>query len=174
MTATAGRGVVPAEPGAILWLIPAALALHNAEEAVTFPHYLPIVRTRLPALAADFTARLTVEQLWIALAMATVIPVLVIGWATLRPKSLAARWSALVLQAVVALNVASHLVVAIVVLRGYSPGLATALLINAPVSVLLFRRAARERWLPSWTWWLMLPTAALVHGPGLIGLLLLA
>ena len=32
-----------------LWLIPIALAVHNAEEAITFPVYLPVLRSRLPA-----------------------------------------------------------------------------------------------------------------------------
>ena len=88
-----------------LWMIPIALAVHNAEEAITFP---------------------------------------------------------------------AHLVVAAVVMRGYSPGLVSAVLINAPVSVYLFHRAARERWLPRTAWRALWPAALLVHGPGLVGLLLLA
>ena len=70
-------------------------------------------------------------------------------------------------------EIASHLVVAAVVMRGYSPGLASAVLINAPISVYLFRRAARERWLPRTAWRALWPAALLVHGPGLVGLLLL-
>lgn len=174
MTADVERGVHGGESGAVLWLIPAALVLHNGEEAVTIPHYLAIVRTRLPPFAADFAARISVEQVWVALAMATIIPVLVIGWTALRPRSVAARWSALVLQMVIAVNVVSHLGAAVLVVRGYSPGLVTALLVNAPLSVLIFRRAMRGGWVPAWSWWLLLPAAILVHGPGLVGLLLLA
>ena len=102
------------------------------------------------------------------------MPFLVITWATLRPDSLVARWSALAVQAVVALNVVSHVVVAVGLLRDYSRGLVTALGLNAPLSCVLFTRAAPEQWIPSWSWWLLPPTALLVHGPGLIGLLLLA
>ena len=172
MTSAVGHEEDRAEPGAVLWLIPAALALHNAEEALTFPHYLPRVRNRVPAFAAELAARLDVERLWVALAIATIVPCLVVAWAAWRPRSVVARWSALVLQAVVAVNVVSHLVAALAILRGYSPGLITALAVNAPLSVVLFRRAARERWIPAWSWWLLLHAAILVHGPGLIGLLL--
>ena len=78
------------------------------------------------------------------------------------------------MQAVVAVNVVSHLAAATLFLRGYSPGLLSALLINAPVSIYLFRRAAHEQWIPPRAWRAVLPVALLIHGPGLIGLLLLA
>jgi hypothetical protein len=167
------RGVRTNEPGAVLWLIPIALTLHNAEEAATFPRYLPLVQTRLPLFAQPFVTRVDLAQLHVALALATIVPFLVIAWATSRPRSLVARWSALALQAVVALNVLSHVMVASVVLKGYAPGLVTALVVNAPLSAVLFRRAAREHWIPSWSWWLVLPTALFIHGPALLALLLL-
>jgi hypothetical protein len=174
VTPGAERGAHRSEPGAVLWLIPLALALHNAEEAATFSHYLPRSTARLPDFAQPIVASIDVTRLWIALATATVVPFLVIAWAALRPRSLAARWSALAVLAVVSLNVVSHVVVAVGVVRGYAPGLVTALAVNAPVSTVLFRRAAREQWIPRWSWWLLLPTAFLVHGPVLLGLLLVA
>ena len=160
-------------PGAVLWLIPVALALHNVEEAATFSRYLPLVQARLPDFAQPVAARIDIGDLRVALLWVTIVPFLVIAWAAVRPESLAARWCALEVQAVVALNVVSHVIVA-GWLRGYSPGLLTAVLVNAPLSYALFARAARERWIPSWSWWLLPPVALLVHGPGLIGLLLLA
>ena len=174
MTPNAARGARSNAPGAVLWLIPAALALHNAEEAATFSHYLPRVQARLPDFAQPIAERIEIADLRVALAWATLVPILVVAWATLRPESLAARWSVLAVQAVVALNVVSHVVVAVWLLHGYSPGLATALLVNAPLSYVLLTRAAREQWIPSRSWWLLLPAALLAHGPGLIGLLLLA
>ena len=61
----------------------------------------------------------------------------------------ARRWrgaaTALVaLQAVMAVNVLTH-VAGAVLLGGYAPGLVTAVLVEAPVSVILFRRLRRER-----------------------------
>ena len=128
-----------------------------------------VPRHRQQRVAAIEIADLRIALLWV-----TLVPILVVAWATLRPQSLAARWSALAVQAVVALNALSHVVVASWLLRGYSPGLVTALLVNAPLSYVLFKRATRERWIPSWSWWLLPPAAFLAHGPGLIGLLLLA
>lgn len=158
----------------MLWLIPIALTVHNAEEAVTLPRYFPLIRARLPAFAQPILADVDVARLHVALLAATIIPLLVVAWAALRPRSVAARWCALALLAVVSLNVVSHVVVALVLVRGYAPGLATALVVNAPLSVSLFSRAAREDWIPGWAWWLLPPAALLVHGPGLLGLLLLA
>ena len=161
-------------PGAVLWLIPLALALHNAEEAATFSRYVPLVRARLPAFAQPLAAQLDMASLRAALVWVTIVPFVVVAWATARPASLVARWSALAVQAVVALNVVSHAIMASVLLRGYSPGLITALAVNAPLSVVVFDRAAREQWIPRWSWWLLPPTAFLLHGPGVIALLLLA
>jgi hypothetical protein len=158
----------------VLWLIPIALAVHNAEEAMMFPSYLPRVQARLPAFAQALAANIEVSGLRVALLWATLIPIAVLIWVTVRPSSVMARWCALAVLAVVAINVISHVVVAATLLRGYSPGLLSAVTINAPLSVYLFRRAARERWLPERAWRGLLPAALLIHGPGLVGLLLLA
>ena len=157
-----------------LWLIPAALALHNAEEALMFPRYWPLVRSRLPESIQASAAGFDPVAFRMALVWATLIPLAVVIWATWRADSLVARWSALAVQAVVAVNVISHLTAATLFLRGYSPGLLSALLVNAPVSIYLFRRAAHERWIPPRAWRAVLPAALLIHGPGLVGLLLLA
>jgi len=158
----------------VLWAIPLALALHNAEEALTFPAFLPLVRERVPDVARGLAARIDVHALYTALVVVTLLVVLVVCWATWRPASPVAPWCALAVQAVVALNVVSHVIVAATVVRGDSPGLVTALAVNAPLSIHLFRRARREGWIASWSWWLLLPAALLLHGPVLIGLLLLA
>jgi hypothetical protein len=61
----------------------------------------------------------------------------------------ARRWNGaaaalIALQAVMAVNVLTH-VGAAALLGGYAPGLLTAVLVEAPVSVILFRRLRRER-----------------------------
>ena len=66
------------------------------------------------------------------------------------------------------------LVAAAIWARGYSPGLVTALLVNLPFSLFLFRRALRASWVrPRDLAWLLV-AALLVHGPGLVGLMVLA
>jgi hypothetical protein len=173
VTASAARAAAGRRAARALWLIPAALALHNLEEALTFPRYLPLVRERLPEVARPLAARLDVAGLRAALVLVTLLALLVVAWAIRRPDSRLPLWCALSVQAVVALNVVSHVVVSLTVMRGYTPGLATALAVNAPLSVYLLRRALAEAWISRASWWLLLPSALLFHGPGLIGLLLL-
>ena len=174
MTARGALAPARAHAPRALWLIPAALALHNLEEAVTFPRYLPVVRARLPDLARPIAAELEPNGLRVALVWVTLLAVAVTAWAVLRPRSPIARWCALAVQAVVALNVVSHLALSVALLRGYAPGLATALGVNAPLSVYLFRRAWREHWIAPRGWWLLPPAAVLLHGPGLLALLLVS
>lgn len=158
----------------MLWSIPAALALHNLEEALTFPRYLPLVRERMPDVARPVVARLEADEMRAALLWVTLAALLVVAWAVRRRESRLAQWCALAVQAAVALNVVSHVVVSIAILRGYTPGLVTAVAVNAPLSAYLFRRARAERWIAPWSWRLLPIAAVLLHGPGLLGVLLLA
>jgi hypothetical protein len=146
------------------------LATHNAEEAITFPSYLPAVSAQLPTGLPAITD----SQMLVALAIVTVIPLAVVSWANARPASRAALWSALLIQTVVLINVASHVAVAVFILHGYGPGLATALALNLPFSVYLLRRAWREQWVSRRAFAALVPGAIVVHGPLIVGLVLLA
>jgi hypothetical protein len=144
--------------------------LHNVEEAFTIPSYLPRVAASFPVhLPADI-----VPIFFGALTVVTVIPFIVAVWTYARPKSSAALWSLLLVQAVVLVNVFSHAAVAAFVLHGYAPGVLTALAINLPFSIYLLRRAVRERWLSRRALTLLLPSALVIHGPILVGLMILA
>ncbi|AHG88908.1 HXXEE motif-containing protein [Gemmatirosa kalamazoonensis] len=157
-----------------LRILAALVPLHNAEEALTFGHYLPAVRARVPPVLAPLAASITERQLLVALGAATVVPVAVVLWAERRPRSGGARWLALLVAAVLLVNVASHVAAAVVVLRGYSPGLVTALALNLPGCAWLLWRAARERWVSPGAFAALLPAAFVVHGPLLLGLIALA
>jgi hypothetical protein len=156
----------------VLWLVPFLLALHNAEEAVFFPRYLPFVLARLPAGWRAVAGPVTSGQVWLALAVVTATALGLCVWAQRRPRSRTALWLLLLLQATVLLNVAWHTAAAVILFRGYAPGLVTALLLNLPFSLYLLRRAARERWLGRGMLWALAPAALLVHGPMLSALLL--
>ncbi len=157
----------------VLWLIPVLLAVHNAEEALLFPRYLPLVLGRLPEGWRAIAGALTLGQVGTALALVTLIPLLLVIWAMRRPDSAVPLWLLLLVQATVLLNVLWHISAAAVVFDGYAPGLATAVLINLPFSIYLLGRAARERWVSRGAMWALLPGALLMHGPLLSGLLLL-
>jgi hypothetical protein len=156
-----------------LWLLPGALALHNAEEAVAFPRFLPVVRAHAPAFARSAVDAVTLPQMYLALLLATLVPLAVVIWAQARPASDAARWLALLVAAVLLVNVLSHVTIALL-LRGYAPGVATAVALNLPCCAYLLRRAARERWLGPRALAALAPAAVVVHGPLLLGLIALA
>jgi hypothetical protein len=156
----------------VLWLVPLLLAIHNAEEALLFPRYLPLVLGRLPEGWRALAGAVTLGQVGTALALVTLIPLLLAVWAFRRPDSDVPVWLLLLVQATVLLNVLWHVATAVVVFNGYAPGLLTALLINLPFSIYLFRRAARERWMGRGAMWGLLPGALVMHGPLLSGLLM--
>ena len=152
----------------VVWLIPGLLALHNAEEALTFPRYLPKVRGNAPILMREIAASLDYRQLFAALVVVTVVPLLVSFWCARSPGSRAALWSVLLIQATVFLNVFAHLFSGLTVFHGYGPGLLTAVAVNLPFSLYLFQRARKQKWLSRGQTILLFPAALLLHGPGLI------
>jgi hypothetical protein len=157
-----------------VWLVPVLLTVHNAEEALAFRAYLPRTRTLLPEPFASLAASLPYSTLLIALAVVSVAAFLIALAAAARPRSVASIWLLLALEATVGLNVVAHLASATFVFHGYGPGLATALLINAPFAVYCLRRARMEQWVSPAALRATVPAALLLHGPVLLGGLWLA
>lgn len=151
----------------LLWLVPLLLTLHNLEEAVFMKGFLGRFADRIPILPT-----VTYGQLLLALAVVTLAPYAFAASGPLERRS-RAFFLTLGTQMVVLLNVLAHVAVAVWA-RGYAPGLVTALLVNLPFSIFLFRRAWRGSWvtLRDLAW--LVVAALLVHGPGLIGLMVLA
>jgi hypothetical protein len=158
--------------GAVIWLVPALLALHNAEEAIFFPRYLPFVLARLPSGWQAIAGPVTSGQVWLALAAVTAVAFGVAAWAHRKPMSRAALWLLLLIQTTMLVNALWHAAAAVILFGGYAPGLVTALLLNLPLSIYLLNRARKERWLGRRALWSLLPAALLVHGPLLSALLL--
>jgi hypothetical protein len=156
----------------VLWLVPVLLALHNAEEALFFHRYLPLVVARLPSTWQAIAGPITLGQVWLALALVTLLPFGLAAWAVGRGSSVA-LWLLLLVQATVLLNVLWHVAAATLFFDGYAPGLVTAVAINLPFSIYLLRRAAREEWVSTRARWALLPGALALHGPALSGILLL-
>jgi len=151
-------------------ILPIIFAIHNLEEWLTIDRFLPLVRRRAPDWAAPLLEGVHQEGFRDALLIVTIVGVVIGLWALLRPHSQAALWTLLLLLAVLLLNVASHLGSA-VFLRGYSPGVASAVLLNLPFSVYVFRGALREGWLSRAGFLALVPAALVVHGPLLIAFL---
>ena len=144
-----------------MWLLPPVLALHNLEEAVFLPRYLPDVLSRLPIGA--LTSAVNPRGLQVALLIATVVPLGVSVWAAIRPSSRTALWLVLAVWATLLLNAVWHIGASVLLFRGYAPGVVTAVLLNLPLSVLALRGALREQWLTRRARWALLPGAVALH-----------
>ena len=158
----------------VVWLVAVLFTLHNAEEALAFRVYLPRIVVLLPEPFASLVATLSYQAILIALAAVSILALLVALAAATWPQSPLAMWTLLTLEAVVGLNVIAHVLSALVVFQGYGPGLATALLINAPFAIYCFRRVRRERWVSTAALGATVPVALILHGPILVGGLWLA
>ena len=130
--------------------VPALLTLHNFEEALTFPSWRPVIRAAVPFGLQTWFDQISPGTLQTALVVATAVPWAVALWSMRRPSSALASWFLLLVQAIVLLNVFWHLLIAGILLRGYSPGLLTAVTLNLPFSIYLFTRARREILSPTW------------------------
>ncbi|HET7233114.1 MAG TPA: HXXEE domain-containing protein [Longimicrobium sp.] len=155
---------------AALLLVPVLITVHNGEEALGMPRVLRSVPTGVPPVFVGMIP--TYSQFLAALAIVTAAAWMI--WA-LGPARRSGRGitALLLVQMVMLVNVASH-VGAAVFLRGYAPGVVTALALNLPFSIYLFRRAIRERWISRQTLALLGAGAVLIHGPGLLGLMWIA
>lgn len=126
------------------WLFPIAVTLHNAEEAIWMPgwaaNHLKNVVGRPPG-ATEIRAALVV--LTVVAFVATCLSV------RRGPESV---WAYLTFGYIIAMlaNVFVPHVPAAIVVRGYAPGVVTAVLINLPVMSFLAVRMVRERWVSGW------------------------
>ena len=158
----------------VIWLAPLFLALHNLEEALTFERFLPRVPSLLPGGLATLASRLDYPTMLAALVVVTMLGIVVAALAEPAATATWGLWCLLVLEAVMALNAIGHVLSATLLFRGYAPGVATAVLLNAPFAWYCFRRASRERWVSERARFAALPAAFVLHGPVLIGALWLA
>lgn len=141
--------------------VPAALLLHVAEEALAAPAML----AQMSAVGSRVTGGTMVlpsgPQLVALLAGLVLVSYGMRWWAR---RSMAGLYAIIVLQAVLALNVLSH-TAGTLITGAYSPGLVTAWLVQAPLSVVIARRLRAEPWTTPLRWWMLVPLTVLIHGP---------
>jgi hypothetical protein len=145
---------------AVLALIGATLVLHDAEEYLTFPAVLS-APGRLPGWLPPPRLLLHSRDIHIALVMATVLALAVISWAILRPAKIPLILS-LLIESILLVNAAWHVFASLIV-RGYAPGVITAVLINLPFGVYVLRRAVNDQWIQVRTAWQLIGSALLLH-----------
>jgi uncharacterized protein with HXXEE motif len=128
-------------------LLALVIALHNAEEAVTADAYLPRARQiieRIPALRDAGVVPPSLPRLYLALVIVTLVPALIVAWATTGRDSLVKRQIVAFIAAALLWNVFLPHLSAMVVFHGYAPGGLTALGANLPFCVYFFRRSSRD------------------------------
>jgi hypothetical protein len=158
----------------ICWLIPILLTVHNAEEAIAFHMMHAHSASLLPSPFGALEARLSPAVVLQALTILSVLAFAIAAVVAVRPRRRVALWLLLALEAAIGINAAAHVASALLLFHGYGPGLVSAVLINAPFAVYVFRRAGREAWIGRFAW-RMLPVGGIVlHGPVLLGALWLA
>lgn len=126
------------------WLFPAAVLLHNSEEAVWMPAWTSTHAAQLP-LHPPGAAKIRVALLVLAVAA------FVVTYLSRRkgPQSVAAY---LTFGGIVAmlLNVFIPHVPASLIFHSYTPGVVTAVTVNLPVMSYLTFRAVRDDWVTGW------------------------
>jgi hypothetical protein len=118
----------------VLRALPVAFLLHNAEEAIGMRKFLPVDPGRLPGEIRPYVADVSHPTFLLALAVVTLVPFGVAGVADLARRGGWGTYTLLAFAAVFLLNVFSH-VGSTVLFGGYTPGLATALMLHGPVLV---------------------------------------
>jgi hypothetical protein len=99
---------------------------------------------RIPALREAGVGPPSLPRLYFALVVVTLVPALIIAWATTGRDSPVKRQVVAFITAALLWNVFLPHLSAVVVLRGYAPGSLTALAVNLPFCVYFFRRSSRE------------------------------
>jgi len=154
-------------------LAPIFTTIHNVEEALLMPAMLERRNSSVPGLFQKLIPPITYKQFLIALAITTVIPYVIAGCGDLLLIGGRAVYLLLIFQAMMLFNVLAHGMMA-TMMGGYAPGLATALILNLPFSIYLFRRADKEQWVNKKSLRLAFVIGGLLHTPGLTAVILIA
>jgi hypothetical protein len=145
---------------ALLALIGATLVLHTIEEYLTFPSFLRSPG-RLERWLPSPSLLQNPNELRVWLLIATVLPLVLIALAILRP-SKGLLVSALLLECVLLVNAGWHILVAFI-RGGYAPGVITATLVNLPFGIYVLRRAVKEQWIRARMAWRLVAIAVALH-----------
>lgn len=157
-------------PARLIWAVPAAVLIHNIEEAMTMPRYAPTVLALVPESIRPSIPSL--DYMYVALVVVTAIP---IGLALVARRGASIIWATygmLLVAAVMLVNVVWHLSAA-TLLRGYAPGVVTAVAINLPVMATVLRWARREDWLSRGALSMYIAVGVILHGAALLFLVAL-
>ena len=122
------------------WLLIPVIAAHNFEEWLTFPRY----GEEAGAMATRFGVSLEMpswDAMQLALIVVTLVPTLIVVWASIGRQYQWKDFAVCGLAGIFFANVFIPHIPAAIVAHGYSPGLITAVAINLPFCLFLWRSA---------------------------------
>lgn len=130
----------------LFWSIPIILSIHNLEEALTMTQWMSVHLSELRTTIPFFEhLQFSTTQLDVSLFLVTIIPFLV-TFICLQGKRTTKKLSILlILQAIIFWNALMPHISGLFVLGMYNPGTITAVLLNIPFSVYLYKRVWQER-----------------------------
>jgi hypothetical protein len=151
----------------LIWLVPILTTVHNLEEAAFMPMVLARRNSGIPIFLQSVLPPIACGQFLLALFTMTAIPYLISLFASREQEREGLGMFLLAsVQFMMFVNVFAHVVLA-VLMRGYSHGLITALVINLPFSIYFLYRAVTEKWLSGRALAYIIPTALLFHAVGI-------
>ncbi len=131
---------LPAGYTRLRWLFVLVVALHNFEEWLTFPHMgeTAVIAARRLGFVLQTPPW---SALQVGLAVATLVPAAAVVFAAAGRPSRRKEMVVAFFVSIFFVNVFLPHVAAAVLIRGYAPGLATALFVNLPFALFYYRAA---------------------------------
>jgi hypothetical protein len=129
----------------LVWTVPLTIVIHNGEEALTMPRW---AAENLLTVAQQFSVHIsrvpTADELYVALAMGALVPLLVALVAFLSGPRTLALYLLAGIQGIMLANAFVPHLVGTIILRRYTPGVVTAVLVIIPFSIFWFHRIRRR------------------------------
>lgn len=155
------------------WALIPAIAAHNFEEWLTFPIYGETAHVLASRLGIPFAAP-SWGTLQLALVLVTVVPALLVVWASIGRQHRLKDFAVCAVAAIFLVNVFVPHLPAAIAAGGYTPGLLTAVGINLWFVPLLLTVAVREQVLSAKLARRAVAVGALALPAGIIGALTLS
>jgi hypothetical protein len=125
------------------WVLVPAIALHNFEEWLTFRDY-----RGMSAPLSQLLGMKATQPDWpatqFALMLVTLLPAAMIISCSIGRQSARKDWAICWISGIFFANIFVPHIPATIAAGGYSPGIVTAILVNLPLSLLIFRAVRRE------------------------------
>ena len=120
------------------WMLLPAITSHNLEEWL----FIPCFREELEA-TSSFAAQ-PWQLIELGLLIVTFVPAVIVIWASTGAQQQHKDWAICWIASIFFANVFAPHIPASILVSGYTPGIATAILVVLPISLWLFSSALRE------------------------------